>query len=349
MPVAIVSNHSEDLVLSPLNTVLDNPKGVKAAEALLVVSFDKTTDFKKQFPTGGCPLERLHRGPRNSSDCTLATEEESHTLASGDGSQCSDSVVELEQMEESLHEEKKCDLGEDTQCLEQMKESLHEEKKDTQCSVSDDAVEDAEKLKVQELEPLVRKRAVSGSLIRASIIKISPLEEIPVKEGRFTWMQLPKPDMTKIRSRSVPCTNTQAATEAQVLRRATGVVFHEVCIRNYEQTIGDNPSVSYGPPISLDWGYEEVEPITLDEYEKNRGPRRSTRQMMLNYYNRKNLLTWRCGATEDEMKAAEKEGNKIKGQRSITKAFLPAQKFEEVFQSIRRKTKRMARGRNHTS
>jgi hypothetical protein len=327
MPIAIVSNHSEDLALSPLNTV-DNSTSVKTVEALLVVSFDKTTDFKKQFPARVCPLQRLHRGPRTSSGNTLATEEESHTI-SGEGSQCSDSVVELEQMEESLHEEKKCDLGEDTQS-----------------SGSDVAVEVAEKLKLLELEPQVLKRAVSGGVVRASIIKISPLEEIPVKEGRFTWMQLPKPDMTKIRSRSAPCTGTQAATEAQVLRRATGVVFHEVQIRNYSQTIGDNPSVSYGPPISLDWGYEEVEPITLDEYEKNRGPRRSTRQMMLNYYNRKNLLTWRCGATEDEMKAAEKEGNKIKGQRSITKAFLPAQKFEEIFQSIRRKTQRMARGRS---
>jgi hypothetical protein len=49
MPIAIVSNHSEDLALSPLNTV-DNSTSVKTVEALLVVSFDKTTDFKKQFP-----------------------------------------------------------------------------------------------------------------------------------------------------------------------------------------------------------------------------------------------------------------------------------------------------------
>jgi hypothetical protein len=333
MPIAIVSNHSEDLALSPLNTV-DNSKGAKTSKAQLVVSFDKTTDLKKQFSTRVCPLQRLHRTPRHSSTTsTVATDEESHTLASGEGSQCSDSIAELEQMEESLHEEKKCDLlGEDTQS-----------------SGSDTAVEVAEKLKLLEVEPRVIKRSVSGGVMRTSIIKISPLEVIPVKEGRFTWMQLPKPDMTKIRNRSAPCTGTQAATDAQVKRRATGVVFHEVLIRNYSQTIGDNPSVSYGPPISLDWGYEEVEPISLEEYEKNRGPRRNTRQMMLNYYNRKNLLTWRCGATEDEMKAAEKEGNKIKGQRSLTKAFLPAQRFEEVFQSVRRKGKRMAGGSSRTS
>lgn len=331
MPIATVSNHKEDLVLSPSNP-LDTSEGVKAAGALLVVSFDKTTDLKKQFPARVCPLQRLHRTPRSASDAsnTLATEEESHTL-SVEGSQCSDSVAELEQMEEHLNEEKLCDLGEDSES-----------------SDSDVAVAVTEKLKLLDVEPLRINRRVSESVLRTSIIKISPLEEIPVKEGRFTWMQLPKPDMAKIRSRSTPCTNSEAATEAQVRRRATGVVFHEVLIRNYEQTIGDNPSVSYGPPISLDWEYEEAEPITLDEYEKNRGPRRNTRQMMLNYYNRRNLLTWRCGATEEEMNAAEKEGNKVKGQRSITKAFLPAQKFEEVFQSIRRKTKRMAGGRRRS-
>jgi hypothetical protein len=171
-------------------------------------------------------------------------------------------------MEESSDEEKKCDLlGEDTRS-----------------SGSDVAAELAEKLKLPEVEPRAISRSVKKGVMRTSIIKISPLEVIPVKEGRFTWMQLPKPDMTKIRSLSTPCIGTQAATEAQVRRRAAGVVFHEVLIRNYSQTIGDNPSVSYGPPISLDWDYEEVEPISLEEYEKSRGPRRNTRQMMLNYY-----------------------------------------------------------------
>jgi hypothetical protein len=256
------------------------------------------------------------------------------TETTEDYSECSETVSEVqtsieerEPMGDPMLKENKSNVVEDTQS-------------------SGVAVTAAAADKLPEMEHVVITRRVSKSVSRGSIIKISPLEEIPVKEGRFTWMQLPKPDLIKIRSlsASAPCIGTQSATEAQVRRRASGVVFHEVLIRNYEQTIGDNPSVSYGPPISLDWEYEEAVPITLDEYEKNRGPRRNTRQMMLNYYNRKNLLTWRCGATEEEMKAAEKEGNKIKSQRSITKAFLPAQKFEEVFQSVRRKTKRMGGG-----
>jgi hypothetical protein len=317
MPIAIRPNHSEVLLLSPVET------GGNIAQAQLVVSFDKKTDLKKQFTAPACPLQRLRT--RGTSDAfTLGTEE---------GSLCSDSFAEeREQMGEPLIEDNLSEQGE----------------QDTQSSSSDVDVAVAEKPKLPEVEePSVITRAVSACVIRKSIIKISPLDVIPVKEGRFCcWLQLPKPDMTKIRSLSVPSAATQAATEAQVRRRAIGVIFHEVLIRNYEQTIGDNPSVSYGPPISLDWDYEEAVPISLDEYEKNRGPRRNTRQMMLNYYNRKNLLTWRCGATEEQMKAAEQESNKIKGQRSMTKAFLPAQKFEEVFQSLRRKSKRMGGGRN---
>lgn len=170
---------------------------------------------------------------------------------------------------------------------------------------------------------------------RSSCIKISPTDTIPVvKQGRSTWKQLPKLDLEKIRSQSIP-------TLYAPKRRRT-VVFNEIHIRNYDQTVGDNPSVSYGPPIQLDWNYQEAEPISVDDYENNRGPRRNTRQMLLNYYNRINLLTYRFGVTEQELACAEKEVNKVKLGRSITKYFLPTQKVEEVLQSIGRKTMRLA-------
>jgi hypothetical protein len=75
-------------------------------------------------------------------------------------------------------------------------------------------------------------------------------------------------------------------------KRKKSFVFHsEVKLRFYEQTLGgDHPNTSYGPPISLDWKYEEAEPIDFDEYEEEgRGQRRSMKQMMLNHYIRKNI------------------------------------------------------------
>lgn len=201
-----------------------------------------------------------------------------------------------------------------------------------------------EQLHSVEEEKSDEETASTRSVRRRSILKMSENEEIPVKEGRFSWKQLPKLDMEKIRRASAPTSSTCVSTEPQTepqQRRAT-VTFDAVRIRSYEQTIGDNPSVSYGPPISLDWDYEEHDPLALDEYEEFRGVRRKPRQMMLNYYNRRNLLMWKYGHSEEELKQAKSEANKIKRSRSFTKALLPAQKLEEIVQSAARKTKRLS-------
>jgi len=135
------------------------------------------------------------------------------------------------------------------------------------------------------------------------------------------------------------------------MRRSSSMVsFGEVRIRSYEQTIGDNPSVSYGAPIALDWDYEEDLPVPLDEYEGAReGTRRTVRQLCLPYYVRKNLLTWRFGHSEQELEQAEREANKAKRQRELTKVLLPAHKIEDLFESARRKTKRfVAAKKNNT-
>jgi hypothetical protein len=171
-----------------------------------------------------------------------------------------------------------------------------------------------------------------------SILKRNDQEEIPIRNGRFSWKQLPKPaPQALVRCRSEPAVATRASRDAQRL----SVQFDAVIIRNFEQTVGDNPSVSYGPPITLDWAYSQSDPISLDQFEKNRGPRRSARQMMLNYYNRRNILAWKFGVTEEELKQAERDANRIKRERSMTRALLPAQKLQEIVESASRKTKRL--------
>jgi hypothetical protein len=37
--------------------------------------------------------------------------------------------------------------------------------------------------------------------------------------------------------------------------------------------LGDNPSVSNGPPISLGWGVESIAIFTVDMYERSKDPR----------------------------------------------------------------------------
>jgi len=46
------------------------------------------------------------------------------------------------------------------------------------------------------------------------------------------------------------------------------VRFHRVEVREYSQCIGDNPSCSAGPPVSLDWTYQpRTQTYPLDSYE----------------------------------------------------------------------------------
>jgi len=45
------------------------------------------------------------------------------------------------------------------------------------------------------------------------------------------------------------------------------VSFANVQVREYDLCLGDNPSVSTGAPVSLDWSYKHESSCSLDEYE----------------------------------------------------------------------------------
>jgi hypothetical protein len=176
---------------------------------------------------------------------------------------------------------------------------------------------------------------------RRSCIKSYNAEEIPLHDKRGIWKQLAPPDLQVIRA--TKSSTTLLSVDSDCSARPTAVRFHVIQTREYRQTLGDNPSVSYGPPVCLDWTYDELPCIDLDEYEINRGTRRNMRQMMMNYYTRTNLLTYGCGCTEDEVKRASRDADRIKRSRSMTRTLLPAQLLEEAVQSVARKTKRWSK------
>jgi hypothetical protein len=134
--------------------------------------------------------------------------------------------------------------------------------------------------------------------------------------------------------------NSKERGNANSRSKKAGVRFHEVIIREYEMILGDHPNCSYGPPVMIDWVYDEYEGIDLDEYEMNRDPRRSLRQMMMNYYHRRNLLMHCNGYTKEQLKHASNEVERIKRHRKVTEYFLPVRKLEEVVQSAGRKVRR---------
>mmetsp|Transcript_20201 Transcript_20201/g.22896 ORF Transcript_20201/g.22896 Transcript_20201/m.22896 type:complete len:177 (+) Transcript_20201:321-851(+) len=118
------------------------------------------------------------------------------------------------------------------------------------------------------------------------------------------------------------------------------VKFASIQIRDYSITLGDNPSCSYGPPISLDWEYDENEAISLDQYETMRPSRRKMYQMHILSRHRADLLRYVAGTTDDEMQVVMHEMQTIQKMRGKTKASLPFSKLEEAAESASRKWNR---------
>ena len=119
------------------------------------------------------------------------------------------------------------------------------------------------------------------------------------------------------------------------------VKFNSIQIRNYDITLGDNPSCNYGPPVTLDWNYDEMEPISVDAYEEGRGrPPRKMHQLHMLSRQRANLLKITAGVTDDEITAAMDEMRKIQKERNMTKMGSPLLKLQEVAESAGRKFQR---------
>ena len=210
------------------------------------------------------------------------------------------------------------------------------------------------------------------SFPKRSILKTSIEEEIPICTKKKSWKKLPAPDLQKVKLSRVESLNSffhltssladldddggddDTATTTKRLKKVDSKVnFQNITIREYGQTIGDNPSVSHGTPVSLDWDYEENEPLDLDMYEANRGNRRTNRQMFLNHYQRRNMLVHKWGYSEEEVKQVKKETKKVKNQRETSKYIQlnlqPLTTLEEIAESAVRKFKRRQEQKNNNN
>lgn len=91
------------------------------------------------------------------------------------------------------------------------------------------------------------------------------------------------------------------------------VSFGSIRIREFNRIVGDHPDVKVGPPVSLSWEHGELPPVTVDDYESNRGPYKRTLRM--SSITRKNMLRNVFEVDEDEIRSAEKEVQKIRQSR----------------------------------
>jgi len=131
--------------------------------------------------------------------------------------------------------------------------------------------------------------------------------------------------------------------EQNTARQENTVKFDRVETREFDRTIGDNPAVSSGIPIGLDWGYNPEHKIQdLDEYEIKRRPRLSLDELVLRPGAREEMLIRDWGVSFGEMHQTATETDSIKRWRLASAMQNQRQmRIEEVMESTRKRVGRI--------
>lgn len=84
------------------------------------------------------------------------------------------------------------------------------------------------------------------------------------------------------KSQSTPRSSLNLSPVKQPSASHKNVKFHQIEIREYEQILADNPSVSCGPPLGLGWEYNSKPLVySVEEYETQMKPNRRVRSEMI--------------------------------------------------------------------
>lgn len=123
--------------------------------------------------------------------------------------------------------------------------------------------------------------------------------------------------------------------------RDKSVRFSSVDVRDYTLCLGDNPSVTRGVPISLDWDYGKAHSYEIDAYERDRcDDRRDSDDLKLPSLQRVQMLK-RLGYSRGEINERVKEVDVIKDNRFSTRR--KAEREENRKKLVRRVVKRVGK------
>lgn len=136
------------------------------------------------------------------------------------------------------------------------------------------------------------------------------------------------------------CALSDAMKDSSKKPMKRNVSFSSLEIREYDITLGDNPSVRKGPPVSLSWDYKLAGSIDLEKFESNRGRRRSKEEMVLGPKIRQHILRNEAGVSTIDIVDSMSEVQKIKGNRKNSVSSQHLDKVYEVFESASRKIRR---------
>mmetsp|Transcript_1108 Transcript_1108/g.1512 ORF Transcript_1108/g.1512 Transcript_1108/m.1512 type:complete len:257 (-) Transcript_1108:38-808(-) len=141
------------------------------------------------------------------------------------------------------------------------------------------------------------------------------------------------PGTTSTKNRLYSCDSVDSSSSSSTTTSSTSssissltdrsVKFDKVIIREYDVTVGDNPSCSGGVPISLSYEYNpHHKEISIDQYEDARiGQRCNASGMRINMHVRQHRLMSIWGVPFSEIRKAEIECEKSKSKRLESQQF----------------------------
>ncbi len=74
-------------------------------------------------------------------------------------------------------------------------------------------------------------------------------------------------------------------------RRGKSVSFGDLIIRSHEVVLGDHPSCVSGCPLELGWNHEDEKIISVEDFELQRGPRKTPSELRTTRQERQRILS----------------------------------------------------------
>lgn len=130
-------------------------------------------------------------------------------------------------------------------------------------------------------------------------------------------------------------------------RRSPSVSFSTIEIRHYDRILGDNPSCSCGPPLSIGWDHDESSTIvdTVDDYEYSRTTRRRGHKELTIPRSERQKLLLKLGYSRKEITQTVRTIVKLKKKRRQTVNNLAYLQVEDFFEGASKQISRIMRKR----
>jgi hypothetical protein len=134
--------------------------------------------------------------------------------------------------------------------------------------------------------------------------------------------------VSALKSSKCPSTELPCAQQKNVR-------FSSIEIREYPGCLGDNPAVSAGVPITIEWEHQCEYELNVQDYEAARPPRRNKFQMRIGPLDR-TLILKSSGYSRQEIKARIKETDIARHQRQRTGELLLLAPLQESLERIQK-------------